>query len=121
MAGGTRALVALVLLVAVALVGWVQCNSHACSISGSSYDQSCTTSSECVVEPAGDFCICGCACGNTAINALAQKQYESDLSRALTAGCAKSCPCPFQGYPVCVHGTCGLDGSVWVAPDAGTD
>jgi hypothetical protein len=121
MTGGTRALLAFAALAGTAMLVAVQC-SHKCSISGSSYDQSCTQSSDCVQELAGDFCTCGCACGGTAINVRAQKQYESDLSDVTSNGCVKLCPCPAGGYPVCVHGTCELDGSVFsTPPDAGAD
>jgi hypothetical protein len=120
MMGGLRALVALALLGGAAMLVVVQCSHHSCSISGSSYDQSCTQSSDCVVEPEGDYCSGECGCAATAINVRAQTQYESDLND--TRGCSGYSPCPASGYPVCVHGTCGIDGSVlWTPPEAGAD
>ena len=59
------------------------------AISTSDYDQSCSVSSDCVLEPSGDFCQSNqCTnCIGGAISVTVQAQYEADLaSRDLRAG-----------------------------------
>jgi hypothetical protein len=78
--------------------------SGSCSISATSYDRSCTQSSDCVAVYSGALCGSSCICANSAINVEAQAQYETDLSASTFA----RCPCPSGPAVACTGGTCGL-------------
>jgi hypothetical protein len=85
------------------------------AISTSDYDQSCSASSDCVLEPSGDFCQANqCTnCIGGAINVKVQAQYEADLASKISAPAL--CPCPSPRSAVCTQGRCAI-GSVISPP-----
>jgi hypothetical protein len=103
-----------------ALAGAFGCHQAgaACgAISTSDYDQSCSASSDCVLEPSGDFCQPNhCTnCIGGAINTNVQAQYEADLASKISAPAL--CPCPLTGPAVCDHGKCAI-GALFPPADA---
>jgi hypothetical protein len=82
-------------------------------ISVSSYDVSCTQTSDCISIYAGQLCDGDCDCPNATVNASGQSQYDQAIS-GLQLGL---CGCPDFPPPECVSGKCVLMGS---AADAGT-
>jgi hypothetical protein len=83
------------------------------SISTSSYDQSCTESSDCVAVPEGNICLDECACTYGAISESAVTKYQSNFPQLGQ----ESCPCtPLP--PTCQSGVCTPGSS---ASDAGGD
>jgi hypothetical protein len=83
------------------------CNST--TISLSDFDTSCVHDQDCVVVTVGE--ICGCACGNAAINVkdLAAWQAEADAKGAHCDTKSK-CECPVSGTATCVAGRCAFKG-----------
>jgi hypothetical protein len=82
-------------------------NGNICgSISVTDYDQSCNANSDCVLEPAGDFCqATTCTdCPGGAVSVKAQAQYEADLASKIST--PRVCPCPGLQLAVCVAGQC---------------
>jgi hypothetical protein len=77
-----------------------------CNISASSFDQSCTTDSDCVGVSDGNLCEASCTdCTSAAIHTSAQAAYQSALAKLSFS--PRVCPCPL--VPVyCDHGVCGL-------------
>jgi hypothetical protein len=82
-------------------------DAAACIVEASSYDQSCTQDSDCVLVPAGgDVCDpCGNAgtlyCTTAAVNATVSGKYLAALAPA-ASGITKACgpiSCPLGGYP----------------------
>ena len=61
----------------------------------SSYDLSCTQTSDCIPIYAGQLCDGNCACPNATVNASGQSQYEQAIS-GLTLGI---CGCPASSPP----------------------
>jgi hypothetical protein len=71
----------------------------------SSYDQSCTTNSDCIIISAGELCSNdGCRCGGWSINKSDEARYEKAVPPVAPG--AMQCECPLIGHPKCVHGTC---------------
>jgi hypothetical protein len=68
------------------------------------YDQSCTTSSDCVDITSGTLCSTGCLCGGSTINNSGNARYEAAIAQLSSVG--PVCGCPFFGQPECLHGTC---------------
>jgi hypothetical protein len=90
-------------------------NGNTCgTIDPADYDQSCTADSDCVAEPAGDFCVRGrCTnCQGGAVNIKDQARYEADLASKISV--QSLCPCANAGAPTCVLGKCTF--SVLVSP-----
>jgi hypothetical protein len=79
-------------------------------IDPSSYDQSCTTSSDCVAITSGTVCSTSCLCGGSTINKSGEARYQAALSQVSSGGI--TCPCPFSGEPECLHGTCIICSSI---------
>src|SRR5262245_2005192 len=72
------------------------------------YDRSCGTASDCVVVQSGD--ICGCDCGNDAINRADLDKYNAEFADK-EGGCSEpvlACPC-VPVIPVCNQGKCALE------------
>ena len=98
-------------------------------IEASSYDQSCTTDTDCVAISAQDSCsLCAFNCNNATINVSAMTRYESDIDYTTanfsSHGLACLTACIQEGAPCCVGGTCQLGSQcVGDAPvvDPGTD
>jgi hypothetical protein len=89
----------------------------------STYNQQCTTDSDCVAIGTGDPCRpCDVMCGaNAAINKTSLSQYTSDVAAAIAAADAGSCSCaPVTATVCCNAGTCdpscGADGSGGALP-----
>jgi hypothetical protein len=111
-------------------------DAAACFVEASSYDQSCTGDSDCVLVPAGGNVCDPCANGGTlycttaAVNRMVSGEYLAALPVA--SGIPETCgaiSCPMGGYPgyggtdkaACKQGLC-----IWVNPelsprDAGAD
>jgi len=99
-------------------------------ISGSNYDQSCTTDFDCLEVSGGDACyVCIITCGAEpiVINRSSYPRYMADVSRTLAAaaqpgvGCGcpgGASPSPGPAGPFCRGGTCTTDRA---SPDAATE
>jgi hypothetical protein len=76
-----------------------------CTISASSYDQSCNVDSDCVgmadryAVQFGNYCQSACMCGGDAINKTSVAQYVQDVT-PLTASMA-GCFCPSVNTDAC--------------------
>jgi hypothetical protein len=84
----------------------------------STYDTSCTQSSDCIDITAGQICTGGCACGGTTINVSGQARYEAAVAGIQTG----ACPCPASGMPTCIANQCVLcfwNSSTPGCPDGG--
>jgi hypothetical protein len=94
-----------------------------CTISASSYDQSCNVDSDCVgmagrfaVQFGNFYCQSGCICGGDAINKTSVAQYVQDVSMTPLAASMASCFCPEVLGPCCANNRCttscpqGVDG-----------
>src|ERR1019366_7166364 len=68
----------------------------------STYDQSCTQSSDCVSVTAGTLCSGECACRGSLINVDGQARYNQAITGIVPAMCA----CPSWGEPACVQDRC---------------
>ena len=93
-------LVALCLL-AIACTASPSTSDHACAVTGSDYDHTCGSDSDCKPVDLGDAC-----CPNAAINVDSFSQYEADR-----AACPRSNACNLDcvSRPVaCVSGVCKL-------------
>jgi hypothetical protein len=96
-------------------------------IQASSYDQSCTTDTDCVPISEGNACdaLFGSCCANATISRAAFAQYQSDLAKTRVASCTTggrfTCNC--ATYPICcLGGSCNWGCSFPpVAADAGSD
>jgi hypothetical protein len=102
-----EALVALVLILASACGG----NATVTPIQPGDYNQTCTTSGDCMLIESGNVCGCQGCPGGAAINKADQGRYQSDYDRARSS-CPPShveCPalCVFA-VPICNAGTCGV-------------
>lgn len=72
------------------------------NIEVSTYDQSCTTSSDCVEVTAGMVCTGECSCGGSLINVDGQPRYDEATAGIVPAMCS----CPTWGEPACVQDKC---------------
>jgi hypothetical protein len=88
----------------------------------SSYDQSCTTDSDCAVVTSGELCANYCPCGGSTINESQLGRYRAAVADVPTGECG----CGLAGPPSCVSGTCqfcsmtpGNDGLPACPSDAG--
>ena len=80
-----------------------------CTLVASSYDQSCTSDSDCVAVWFGDVCTTACAgCEpNGAINVSSTNAYGTDARNATDASTVCPCPPP-MGHACCsAQGVCG--------------
>jgi hypothetical protein len=80
-----------------------------CTISASSYDQSCAVDTDCEEVTSTDYCASSCLCGGSAINANALMQFKKDVAKTpLGSGSLSSpgCPCPPSFGPCCRGGKC---------------
>jgi hypothetical protein len=86
--------------------------SAACEISASSYDQSCTADTDCVMVSAGDYCTStACLCGGSAISRSALAQFNANVAKTPVASGAvegADCGCPEAFGPCCRQGKCVL-------------
>jgi hypothetical protein len=119
----------------VCCVGPCMVDGNEVVIRASSYDQSCSTDSDCIAIATGGTClpcIILCATTTAAINRAAQPEYMADISGTLAAaahggGCG--CPAGGLGEACCRGGMCStdcvapvLDGAVAeTGSDAATD
>ena len=84
----------------------------------STYDQSCTRTSDCVAITAGMVCTGECECGGALINVDGQARYDQAISAIVPPMCA----CPTWGNPTCAGGRCvycGITPSQPGCPDGG--
>jgi hypothetical protein len=83
---------------------------HDGGIKASSYDQSCTSDSDCVAVAEGDSCLaCAFSCPNAVINPGALAKYRSDIASAPHAAFALACfGCPIVTGPCCLGGSCHI-------------
>jgi hypothetical protein len=90
------------------------CGSGSTTIAATSFDQQCTSASDCVTVEDGD--VCGCysgACGATAaINRTSLSAFNAEVS-ALQSNCSQDAPiaCPADcifSTAVCKAGTCTI-------------
>jgi hypothetical protein len=70
----------------------------------SSYDQSCTKTSDCVEITSGDICPDSCLCGGSTINKDGETKYEAAIAGIKT----EPCHCAAGPVPQCVHGKCSM-------------
>lgn len=78
----------------------------------STFNQSCTQSSDCISVTAGELCTGDCFCGGATINASEEMRYS-----AATAGIRPGlCGCPLLGNPTCVNGQCVVCGGPSPSP-----
>jgi hypothetical protein len=85
----------------------------------SSYDQSCSSTSDCVEITTGNICPGSCACGGTPVNKSGEAQYQAAISGIKL----DDCPCASDGVPACVAGKCILctfDGKTPGCSDGGS-
>jgi hypothetical protein len=68
----------------------------------SSYDQSCTQSSDCIEVTAGMVCTGECSCGGSLINVDGQAHYNQATAGIVPA----TCSCTTWGEPTCVQNKC---------------
>jgi hypothetical protein len=102
-----RALLLAIVFALYPLAAGDGCGGKSCgTIEASDYDQSCSSDSDCLLEPDGNFCQRECACVNTAINAKDQARYEAVLAIKISG--TVTCPCPGGAVAACNNGTCGL-------------
>jgi hypothetical protein len=97
--------------VAVVLVGSSSCSSYSgpCTISASSYDQSCTVDTDCTEVTSTDYCSTdNCLCGGSAINVAALAQFNADTSKTPLSMRAGACSCPAGFGPCCRSGMCTM-------------
>jgi hypothetical protein len=79
-----------------------------CTISASSYDQSCTVDTDCQEVTSTDYCTANCLCGGSAINVGAVTAFNEAIGKTpLGSGTLSGgCPCPSSFGPCCRGGTC---------------
>jgi hypothetical protein len=68
----------------------------------STYDISCTKSSDCILIHGGEVCDGDCACGASPVSASEQSRYGQAIAGVELA----FCPCVDHVPPACVEGTC---------------
>lgn len=86
-------------------------DAGACMISASNYDQSCAADTDCQEVTSRDYCVAGCLCGGSAVNAGALAQFNADVSKTpLGSGAlgGAACPCADQPGPCCRSGKCTM-------------
>lgn len=74
------------------------------TIAPEGFERSCTANADCVVVTTGD--VCGCTCGNDAINVADLPRYKSELDEK-SQGCSgvDACDCVAVAA-ACVQGVC---------------
>ncbi len=80
-----------------------------CNVSATTFDTSCTTSSDCQVVWFGDVCSPACAqcVPNGAINVSSLPAYEAAVAALMPDGGDVSCACPISPLvSMCDQGTC---------------
>jgi hypothetical protein len=77
-------------------------------IDPSTYDQSCTSDSDCILIKSGDVCSRDCLCGDSPVSASEMSRYESALS--VLPPPSLGCACGDFGGAQCIHGECTLCG-----------
>jgi hypothetical protein len=78
----------------------------------STYDQTCTADSDCIIILSGEICsndACLCA-GGSSINKSGQARYDAALPPVTPV--RMPCSCPASGAPTCIAGTCHVCGGV---------
>jgi hypothetical protein len=92
----------------------VNADAGCTEIEASSYDQTCTSDSDCVVVDVGNACeVCVFACGENrgAINVGAMAQYTADVSKTAAGFPAcEGCPPEPMISPCCRGGQCHAGG-----------
>ncbi len=89
--------------------GDAKASAGPCTISASSYDQSCTVDTDCTTVTSTDYCAASCLCGGSAINVGALAQFNDDTAKTpLGSGAlgGPACPCAAALGPCCRSGTC---------------
>ena len=93
------------------------------NIVASDYDQSCTTSADCVPAAEGNGCNPGAFdCPMAAINVADEARYMADVAKTHAATCYAPANCPEEFTPCCRAGHCYADLQCQEeagAPDAG--
>jgi hypothetical protein len=92
-------------------------------IQASSYNQSCTTASDCVAVSEGNACYPGFLdCPQATINVGAQARYNADVARTNGGICSVMTSCTLESSPCCLGGTCQMGDQCIIRPgDAATD
>jgi hypothetical protein len=100
-------------------------------ILASTYDQSCTTDSDCIWVAEGNFCYPGeTNCTTATISKSASAQYQADVAKTRAASCYAPGNCGGDFGPCCVSGMCQVgsqcgnlagDASAETGADAATD
>lgn len=87
-------------------------DAASCTVLAASYDQTCTTDSDCVLVPAGgNYCDCNAnspvclVCRVASVNAAASARYLAAIAAARSGDCPPQ-SCPMEGRPVCQGGSC---------------
>jgi hypothetical protein len=76
-------------------------------ILASSYDQSCTTDSDCIGVAEGNFCYPGATnCATATISKSANAQYQADVAKTRAASCYAPGNCGANFGPCCASGLC---------------
>lgn len=86
--------------------------SGPCTISTSSYDQSCHVDTDCASVTTGNYCGTGCLCGVGTINAVALAQFKAAVAKTpVGSGAVRGgdCPCAVMAGPCCRQGQCSTD------------
>jgi hypothetical protein len=76
-------------------------------ISASSFDTSCSSTSDCISITAGNLCPGSCLCGGATINASGKAAYDEATQGVGGAECG----CALLGTPTCIGGTCTICGA----------
>jgi len=99
--------------------GDMSTDGAACLIQASSYDQSCSVSSDCIAQVGnwpvqfGDYCQPLCLCGGDSINRTSATQYENSiLATPIGSGeiAPQMCSCQDMNPPCCLMGQCAIEG-----------
>ena len=80
--------------------------TQSCTISPSSYDESCQVASDCLNAASGNLCDGLCHAADFAINRRDQARYTADVARATAGQPSRICAGPCEGLPSCESGAC---------------
>jgi hypothetical protein len=73
------------------------------------FDTTCAKDQDCVNVQVGD--ICGCDCGNAAINTKDLAAYQAELAnKGMHCNTKVFCDCAVPASPVCTQGRCAFAG-----------
>jgi hypothetical protein len=89
------------------LVALAACGSSDTSLGIAGFDTSCAQDTDCVAVQSGD--LCGCDCGNAAINKvdLASYQIQAAAAQSHCGSAVMGCDCAYAPA-VCTQGQCAL-------------